>query len=409
MLKLRGRIKKISSNLSTSSRLVYVTENPEIPLAVRHKYALLQRIDDGRVVNLGEGFAAVLLLPGLRAAASELDCLADGESQIFVLPQDYDYLASGDIVRISPQSEHISVVFRVNTPNNSILLTEQCNHHCLMCSQPPKRVDDRWLLEEANSLLQMIPRDTENIGFTGGEPTLYGQDLIKLVEVAKTNLPNTSLDILSNGRKFSDESFARSLAAVGHPDLQIGIPLYSDDPVVHDYVVQATGAFDETLRGILNLKRFGIRVEIRFVIHQQTLPRMISTCEFIARNLLFVDHVALMGLEIAGFARANLEILWVDPFDYKDQLSVAVGILRTAGMNVSVYNHQLCVVNRDVESECKKSISDWKNEYLPECADCTKRGVCGGFFSTQVLYRHSDHIVPFRDAVRPRVVARDEG
>jgi len=34
----------------------------------------------------------------------------------------------------------------------------------------------------------------------------------------------------------------------------IGIPIYSDDPVRHDYVVQAKGAFDETMQGILNLK-----------------------------------------------------------------------------------------------------------------------------------------------------------
>jgi len=33
----------------------------------------------------------------------------------------------------------------------------------------------------------------------------------------------------------------------------IGIPIYSDDPVRHDYVVQSKGAFDETIQGILNL------------------------------------------------------------------------------------------------------------------------------------------------------------
>ena len=90
-----------------------------------------------------------------------------------------------------------------------------------------------------------------------------------------------------------------------HPNCLLGIPIYSDDPVRHDYVVQSKGAFDQTVRGILNLKYFNQRVEIRIVIQKQTIERLVKTCEFICRNLLFVDHVALMGLEMMGFTRAN--------------------------------------------------------------------------------------------------------
>src|SRR5262249_1273932 len=158
--------------------------------------------------------------------------------------------------------------------------------------------------------------------------------------------------------------FAKQFASARHPNCTIAIPIYSDDPVRHDYVVQAIGAFDETVQGILNLKRFGQRVEIRIVLHKQTIPRLAPTCEFICRNLLFVDHVALMGLEITGFTRHNLESLWIDPYEYKDALSDAVSVLNSYGMNASVYNHQLCVINPEVEGNYRRSISDWKNEYL---------------------------------------------
>jgi hypothetical protein len=43
-----------------------------------------------------------------------------------------------------------------------------------------------------------------------------------------------------------------------------------------------------------------------------------------ARNLPFVDHVALMGLENTGFAIANDAMLWMDPLDYGDGLARAV-------------------------------------------------------------------------------------
>jgi His-Xaa-Ser system radical SAM maturase HxsC len=342
-----------------------------------------------------KGFASILLLGQASQSIESQGTLSDAED-VFLLTEDFDYLTEGDIVRVNPASGNIATVFRNGTPNNSILLTERCNHLCLMCSQPPKDVDDSWLLSDAFELVRMIPTDTPNIGFTGGEPTTYGNRFIELIEVAKRNLPRTSVDVLTNGRAFKDDLYAARLGRIKHPDLQLGIPLYSDDPVRHDFIVQSKGAFDETVHGILNLKRHGVRVEIRVVVHQQSLPRLVQTCEFIARNLLFVDHVALMGLEITGFTRANLESLWVDPFDYRDCLSESIDVLRTYGMNCSIYNHQLCLVNPDVVDVCRKSISDWKNEYLPGCDQCVRKAACGGFFSTQVQFRHSAHITPFR-------------
>jgi His-Xaa-Ser system radical SAM maturase HxsC len=171
--------------------------------------------------------------------------------------------------------------------------------------------------------------------------------------------------------------------------------LYSDDPAQHDYIVQAKGAFDEAILGILNLKKHNQKVEIRVVIHKQSIGRLKQLCEFIGRNLLFVDHVALMGLEMMGFTRANLDELWIDPYDYRDTLSESVQILANYGMNVSVYNHQLCLVNTDVHPYYKKSISDWKNEYVDECNGCKKLGDCGGLFSSGVQHGYSKHLKAF--------------
>jgi len=310
------------------------------------------------------------------------------------LPVEMNYLEEGDIISVEA-SGHTNVVFRRKSPHNTILLTERCNHYCLMCSQPPKDVDDSWLMNEAMNLLDLLPNETGNIGFSGGEPTLYGDAFIALIKKAKLCLPNTAIDVLSNGRRFSDQKFTKAYADINHPDCLLGIPIYSDDPVRHNYVVQADGAFDETIKGILNLKKYGQKVEIRIVIHKQTIGRLVETCEFIARNLLFVDHVALMGLEMMGFTRANLDSLWIDPIEYKDLLSRAVMILNTYGIKASVYNHQLCLVNPDVLPNYVKSISDWKNEFVDECEPCLRKSECGGFFSSSKVHRYSDNIAPF--------------
>src|SRR5207237_1043851 len=129
-----------------------------------------------------------------------------------------------------------------------------------------------------------------------------------------------------------------------NPRVMIGIPLYGAHPGLHDYVVQARGAFDDTVRGILNLAALEQRTEIRVVLHRQTAPVIVEIAEFIARNLPFVEQVALMGLEMMGLARGNIEAVWIDPFDYRAALTEATLLLDTAGLRTMIYNHQLCLL-----------------------------------------------------------------
>jgi His-Xaa-Ser system radical SAM maturase HxsC len=256
-----------------------------------------------------------------------------------------------------------------------------------MCSQPPKPHDDPWLVDDLERAIPLIPPDAAELGISGGEPALLGDRLVGLLRSMRDHLPRTAVHVLSNGRRLSDPTFARAVVEVRHPDLMLGIPLYADLPELHDYVVQANGAFNETVRGILNLKRARVRVEVRFVIHRDTFERLPDFARFLARNLTFVDHVALMGLELIGFARSSVETLWVDPIDYRRELASAVTTLDRAGMAVSIFNHQLCALDRQLWSFARKSVSDWKNLYFDECSGCAQRDACGGFFASSTLRR----------------------
>jgi His-Xaa-Ser system radical SAM maturase HxsC len=241
--------------------------------------------------------------------------------------------------------------------------------------------------------------DTVELTITGGEPTLYHQELFDIIRTCRGHLPQTALHLLSNGRLFSYLSLAREIASIGHPDLMVGIPLYSDIPSIHEYVVQAQGAFDQTIRGILNLGRLGVPVEIRVVVHQQTWERLPHLARYITRNLPFVNHVTFMGLEMVGHTRMNLPDLWIDPVEYQQSLEETVRHLVTYGtMRVSVYNHQLCVLSPSLWPFARRSISDWKNEYLPLCDGCAVKEQCGGFFNSAISSRYSDHIKPLPSA-----------
>ena len=94
-----------------------------------------------------------------------------------------------------------------------------------------------------------------------------------------------------------------------------------------------------------------------------------------------------------GFTPRNLDVLWIDPVDYAAELEEATLILATRGMNVSIYNHQLCTIPRSLWPYARKSISDWKNVYLDVCAACGVKDFCAGFFQSATK-RHSAHIAP---------------
>ena len=300
-------------------------------------------------------------------------------------------LQDGDVVLVGPDGG-IMVLYKAGSPYNSILATNRCNSLCVMCPQPPGQ-DPGGLHDHNLELIALLdPKTTETIGITGGEPTLLGEDLITLVRTCKEKLPDTVLTLLTNGRRLKDLKFARALVRAGAPNLQIEIPLFADNDTEHDAVMGAKGSFYETLQGLHNLALLGQPMGLRTILHAMTIKRLTQYAAFVYQNLPFVFQVAFMGMETRGLASKNLARLWVDPHDYQDQLAHAVRYLARRLVPVSIYNHQLCLLPRELRPFARKSITDWKQSYPPACAACSQRDACGGVFGTGE--KHSAYLHP---------------
>jgi His-Xaa-Ser system radical SAM maturase HxsC len=302
------------------------------------------------------------------------------------------YLTDGDVVALHP-SGLVQVLYRHTSAHNTLLLTQRCNSLCVMCSQPPRDEDDSWRVPIILRALDLIDPACSELGLTGGEPTLLGDSFFAIVERARDRLPWTGLHVLTNGRSFCDRHLANRLGQLRHPDLMLGIPLYSDVDSEHDFVVQARGAYNETIAGLYHLAEAGVAIELRVVIHRSTYRRLPNLAEFIARNLPFISHVALMGLEMFGFVHWNMESVWIDPATYQTELEEAVRTLALRDIEPVIFNHQLCVLRRSIWPFSVKSISDWKNVYLPKCDTCAAKSMCGGFFHSGAK-QHSTSIRP---------------
>ncbi|MGP8285462.1 His-Xaa-Ser system radical SAM maturase HxsC, partial [Halomonas sp. AOP7-C1-8] len=296
--------------------------------------------------------------------------------------KDPNVVQPGDVIVVSPGSPVVRVLYRRGSNSNLLFMTDRCNSLCLMCSQPPKDIDDAWHVDENLRLMGLIDSGEEQLGISGGEPTIYRDGLLEILFKAKEMLPEKSLHLLSNGRLLNDPTWITDLRQIDHPQLTWGVPLYADNAHDHDHVVQAPGAFSETMQGIYNLARANQRIEIRVVLSRLTTRRLPELAYFIFRNMPFVEHVALMGVENMGLAKKHYEELWIDPMDYQEELSQAAHFLDARGMNVSVYNLPLCVLKPSLMPFYRQSISDWKNLFIDTCQSCAGVARCAGFFKS---------------------------
>lgn len=320
----------------------------------------------------------------------------DEQKLVLSNPRDPGVVRPGDVIALSPDSRTVRVLYRRGANSNLLFMTDRCNSLCLMCSQPPKDVEDSWHVEENLRLLDLIDPGEEQLGVSGGEPTLYREGLLAILAKTKWISPEKSVHVLSNGRLLSDPAWIDELKRIDHPALTWGIPLYGDTAELHDQVVQAQGAFSETMRGIYNLARAGQRVEIRVVLNQLTVPRLPQLAHFIFRNMPFVEHIALMGIESTGLAKKNYQALWIDPLDYQDALASACHFLEVRGIAPSIYNLPLCVLAPSLMPFYRQSISDWKNLFIDTCAGCEATGQCAGFFKSHSQRWQSRGIRPLK-------------
>ncbi|KGI77575.1 His-Xaa-Ser system radical SAM maturase HxsC [Oleiagrimonas soli] len=307
-------------------------------------------------------------------------------------------VGQGDVLEIQPRISKAALRYRRGGNGNVLFATERCNSYCVMCSQPPRQVEDDWRVAQLCSLTELIDKDEISLAISGGEPTLLGTGLNRVIETCAKTLPDTAIHVLSNGRRFADADYARTFIDL-HPSLSWGVPLYGSHYGLHDYVVQSAGAFAETMRGLYALNAARQRIEIRVVLLRPVVEELKRLSEYLYRNLPFVEHIALMGLEPTGFARAHHKDVWMDPKDMAPVLLDSVEYLARRGLNVSLYNLPLCALPQSLWPYAKRSISDWKQRYLPACQTCSVRNKCAGVFAWVTAEWTSRAISPIKEGM----------
>ncbi|MFA6383883.1 MAG: radical SAM protein [Candidatus Omnitrophota bacterium] len=149
-----------------------------------------------------------------------------------------------------------------------------CNNHCIFCVQGDKRsrIGDKSH-KEVLSILEKRRRDNNEVVFTGGEVTIRDDFFVLLRRAAK--LRYDVIQVQSNGRMFAYEEFCEKAVKAGANSFALA--LHGSTKKVHDLLTRVPGSFDQTVRGIGNLKKLKQKVLLNTVVtkaNYKDLPRI---------------------------------------------------------------------------------------------------------------------------------------
>ena len=266
-----------------ASRVVHLNST-----AMQMAYYHLNKVEQKVALKL---LSSVFNVPSKRLAedyrliGQQVDALIDEDSGLCPV-------CDLELEKSMPFSAKLSAPYRMD-----LALTYRCNNACAHCynarprnypeldTQIWKKIIDRvWELR--------VP----HVVFTGGEPTLR-DDLVELVAYAQEKGLVTGLN--TNGRKLADPSLLQELIEAGLDHVQITIE--SCDSSVHNTMVRASGAWEETLTGLRNVVASKIYMMTNTTLLQNNAFELERILEFLADE--DVPTVGLNALIYSGHGK----------------------------------------------------------------------------------------------------------
>ncbi len=319
-------------------------------------------------------------------------------------------IAEMELECVEPFSVPLGAPYRMD-----LALTYRCDNVCPHCyvarpSDYPEMDTETW-----KSVLERLWQvGIPHVCFTGGEATLR-PDLPELVACARQE--GLVSGLLTNGRRLANRAYVDALVAAGLDHVQI--TLESHDPAVHDRMVGAAGAWQETVQGIRNALAAGLYTITNTTLLRENVPGIVETVAFIAalgvptfacNSLIYAGrgaqvHTGLPEGELASLlervreeaGRRGLRLIWYTPTRYCAlsplQLELGVKACTAALYNMCVEPDGMVIPCQSYYQPLGHILNDpweaiWNHDlarslrerrYVPEaCRKCPELSLCGG-------------------------------
>ena len=296
-----------------------------------------------------------------------------------------------------------------------LAVTYRCNNDCAHCYNARPRDFSELSTQNWKQIIDRIwDNGIPHVVFTGGEPTLR-DDLPELLAHAESKGQITGIN--TNARRLQDTKFLNALVDAGLDHIQVTVESHSAS--IHDEMVAANGAWQQTIHGLKNALQTPLYVMTNTTMLRQNSPYLSETLDFLAElgvltiglnALIHAGHGATVGTGLAenelspllDLAREktglyNQRLIWYTPTQYCnfDPMQLELGV---KGCTAALYN--MCVEPDGAVIPCQSyyqpvgnlltdpweqiwnhdlSLYLRERQYIPDkCAPCPLLAECGG-------------------------------
>lgn len=261
----------------------------------------------------------------------------------------------------------------------------RCNNNCLMCTNQDWQKESNEfsfdnLIKEIDLKLKGENLDVINIteiSLTGGEPTIR-PDFFRLLDYLANKFLQAKINLLSNGRMFSYDVFAKK--CFSKYDLNFFISFLAPNVEIFDKITQVKGSFNQAVAGIKNILKYrqmGQEIELRVVISKLNYLYIEEILSFIANNFPDVDRVIIIFMEYEGQAQKNLDVLKLKYSELSKKLLV-IQNFKSKLKNIRLYHFPLCVLDKSLWADTWRTLPAYELMFEANCDECLYKKYCLG-------------------------------
>jgi len=235
-----------------------------------------------------------------------------------------DALFFFDYDKISSKFKELSSPLGQNECFN-IKLGNKCNNNCVFCFD---KEGDESQIDVNSQVAKALSSGAKKITFTGGEPTIYHKQLLKLLSYFDKKGYETA--IVTNGRMLALEGYANQLIDNGLKEFIISVHGYKE---VNDNITNVHEGYDQIIKGIKNLmKNSSISITIQSTCTKdniKSIPEMMK--DMIDKG---VNNFNLQGVLPKGLAAKNSKRFFIEYGDFKPVLREIAELKEKHGLNI---------------------------------------------------------------------------
>lgn len=243
-----------------------------------------------------------------------------------------------------------------------INLGNVCNNICKFCMNA-EPLDKRKFIPfnvAKKELKEFREKSYNVIGFLGGECTVYP----KITELTKyaTKLGFVRIDMVSNGRRYSDMDFLKKFIEAGY--IRFYLSIHSHKEKIEDFLTSIKGSFKDKIRGLHNLmtlKKRGMikeKIFINLVINKMNYKFLPQILFFYLKNFSIRDF-RFNFIRPEGRAFDNFKLLVPTYTEILPFLKESILLSEKLNLDISLEGIPFCML---------KKIKDFK-DYIGELRD----------------------------------------